>query len=331
MLGLLIAAWLGAARSPAAAAGCLPFYRVVPLGPIDNGTYADESLNERGQVAGATLDAAGFPYPFLWHAGTLTPLDHSFATWYPYDINDFGVIVGDTDAGQPVIWRDGTPTLLPTPTQTDATSINDAGEVYGEQFSLDGSRSRLVRYRAGHWHVLRLPSNTLFVRPMDSPAWASVVGTITDPTTSHAFYWNRGTFTLYPGADGYPFSGANDGNRREQSTGWVENNTGNFRAAVFTNGRTRVLPTLGGDFGNGQAINDYGTSVGWSTDRAGDQHGFVYRRGRIVNLENAVPKRFQLSFMLPWDINDRGRILVQADNPNGGGLYLLKPARNRCG
>jgi hypothetical protein len=315
------------------------YYRVVTLGPGAVGAFGDLSLNERGHVAATGYDSSFTTFPFLWKLGAITPLPPlpQLGGWDPWDINDSDEITGSTNGGDPVVWKDGTLHLLPRPNgdQVDPSTVNGAGEIYGEEDLPEGSRivSRAVTFRDGRWRPLPMPSWVIGARPYDSPEQGVVVGFLWSATDVFAFRWDHGSLTTYPTPLAYTSIAAFDGNRLGQMVGYVQREDANAnpfgRAAVFADSRTTLLPTLGGVWAVGTAINDHGTAVGWALDANGGQHGVVWHGRRIRNLDRELPRRLGYFGMLPRDINDRGTIVADVSTlQSGGRLILLRRRRH---
>ncbi len=316
-------------------AACLSHYRVVTIGRAGGNNLAHPSLNDRGEAVGTITNADGSESPVTWRAGVMTVLPTPFGLWDPVDVNDFGTIVGSTPEPEPVLWQNGTVVKLPpVPApgwQTDAFTVNDAGEVYAEHFNIDGTRGRLVRYRDGHWQVIRLPRWIRFADPWDSPQQGVVVGSYSTAQTIGVLVWDHGALSTYPPPAGYSSAVAYDGNRRGEVAGAIEDQSLRTDAAVFSDGQTRLLPSLGGGDSAARAINDHGTVVGTAADTYGNLRGVVWRGGVIHNLEREIPHRPVLSIE-PADINNRGVIIATAYNwtTSQVDLVLLHPRRHPC-
>ena len=106
LMAVLIALGLGTAQASNE-------YRLIDLGTLGGRESHAWSINNRGQVVGDAINAAGASHAFLWEKGvmtdlgTLTGVGNSAAQ----GINNRGQVVGwsntATDAGHAVLWEKG--------------------------------------------------------------------------------------------------------------------------------------------------------------------------------------------------------------------------------
>lgn len=142
---VLVAAALSLVTGAApAAAGTLPAgraghdYQVVDLGTLGGPVSAAAAMNDRGEIVGWSLTAAGEQHPFLWRNGAMIDLRTHGGLMIAGAINNAGTVVGQTTtpAGAPhaALWRDGklTDIGLSFPGEASAAAdINDRGQVVG--------------------------------------------------------------------------------------------------------------------------------------------------------------------------------------------------------
>jgi probable HAF family extracellular repeat protein len=76
----------------------------------------------------------------------------------------------------------------------------------------------------------------------------------------------------------------------------------------------KTLGTLAGDFSRGLALNRAGIVVGESTSISGDHHAFVYRSGKMLDLNQLIPAGSGWELGSASGINDAGQI-------SGSGLH----------
>ena len=88
----------------------------------------------------------------------------------------------------------------------------------------------------------------------------------------------------------------------------------------------RTTIERGGD-GTAQAINAYGTIVGWSLTRTGAQHAFMYANGVMTDLNSLNASGAQGWTMFEADsVNDEGQIVGRAANAQGQTeIFILTP------
>ena len=130
-----------------------------PLGTLAGDSEAS-AINERGQIVGASRNAAGLFRAVLWVNGVPTDLgildgDQSRAT----AINELGQIVGiagnAANQPRPVLWVNGTPTDLGTlgGAGGGALGINDLGQIVGS--SETATAGRVPRHLVAERHSYR--------------------------------------------------------------------------------------------------------------------------------------------------------------------------------
>jgi probable HAF family extracellular repeat protein len=83
-----------------------------------------------------------------------------------------------------------------------------------------------------------------------------------------------------------------------------------WHAALWREGTTVDLGTLGGARSQAVAINEHSQIVGWSQTADGEQHAFLWEDGRLVDLGAAAGAETSSTAV---DINDRGQVLGTVD------------------
>lgn len=109
------------------------------LGVIPGGNYSMAyDINDGGQVTGTgTAGGTGArQYAFVWSNGTFTVLPDlpgSFLQSVGRSINSRGDVAGQSNGGEPVVWKNGLVQALPMPVRLANTvsEINDSGDVAG--------------------------------------------------------------------------------------------------------------------------------------------------------------------------------------------------------
>ena len=114
------------------------------LGTLGGGSAYATDINDRGQVVGASLTAAGDEHPFLWQDGVMTDLGGTAppGEWMvarPPLISERGQVLvvwlqlPGQDVMRSVVWQDGDVDELGTlgGAWTEAIAINDLGQVVG--------------------------------------------------------------------------------------------------------------------------------------------------------------------------------------------------------
>jgi probable HAF family extracellular repeat protein len=119
---------------------------IVNLGTVPGCALAEaRGINNRGQIVGLAVSYGGICYhAFYWEngvmtdlIGTVSPSNYGSAE----DINELGQVVGH-HSGQPVMWMNGSETVLSTPHNAGiAYGINESGTIVGTATNLAGHPS----------------------------------------------------------------------------------------------------------------------------------------------------------------------------------------------
>lgn len=107
-------------------------YRAVYLGTLDDDCRA-YGLNEHNQVVGSSTSARSSFTPFIWENGVMRDigyLTNSTEAGIAYDINDNGVIVGES-GNDAFIWNGVMDSLPGLGMGTEAHAIDNNGVIYG--------------------------------------------------------------------------------------------------------------------------------------------------------------------------------------------------------
>lgn len=283
------------------------------------------AINDSGTVVGTSAaQPAYFPnYPFSWHAGVMTNLFQTLpscsyqSAGFPFscrgnalDINSRGDIVGSAFVADPTftrlalqgafVFRNGVFTdlgTLPEYHDSTATAINDHGEIAGT-------------------------AGVSFVGMSccgDEPP--TLVG-------GHAFVHTHGAMTDL-GTLGGAYSGANDISENGKVVGFADLSGGERHAFLWSpDGGMHDLGTLGGNFSEATAVNRNGSIVvGNSTTATGEMRGFVYARGKMVDLNDLIAPQIGTVFDVR-DINSSGQIAGRMAFIDGKrNAVLLTPTR----
>jgi probable HAF family extracellular repeat protein len=335
-------------------------YVITDLGTLGGSQCLAYAINDPGQIVGDSWhqgDAAGGP--FLYTKAAMIDLDAVYGIGPGYygsmaeDINNLGQIVGNSSAGHAVVLWKGETTDLGTfgGAYSSALGINNLGQVVGYYAAPYGyhhafSYSNGVITELGPFGVEAI-----------SVAYAvndfgMIVGIAADSykEPSHAFLYSNGIMT-----DISPFgnseSYARDINNHGQVVGeFLTADATGFHCFLYNEGRITDLRTLGGPDCAALAINEQGDVVGTSPVQTGtkvycddvtepetcheypvySQHGFVYRNGKMTDLNTLIAP--DSGWELQWanDINNRGQIVgygtlngVESDYR----AFLLTPIR----
>jgi probable HAF family extracellular repeat protein len=286
------------------------------------------AINDSGVVAGTASALPSYRpnHPVLWRSGFVENLFGGIESCdAPYgligvdcsgiatDINSHGQVVG----GRYITQRGGNPTgvhgafvysggtfndigWLPEDVDSFASAINDRGDVVGTS----------------------LPFASFFGKTCCGE------DLVTREGGGRAFIYRRGSMRDL-GTLGGPLSGANDISLNRRVVGYADTAHGERHAFLYgSDGRMRDLGTLGGTFSEATAISPDGTViVGNSTTAAGELRGFVYIKGKMLDLNSLIP---HVGLVVDaQDVNDAGqiaaRVVFSGSRPLQGSAVLLDP------
>jgi probable HAF family extracellular repeat protein len=271
----------------------------------DTGPFSCASaINSSGQVVGYMRGAWGGQLwgdrAFLYSGGVVTALGSipgdSIAS-YACDINDNGQVVGYADDGgmyRGFLYADGTLTALPTSTNyvgSLARAVSNDGKIVGNLQTKYGSS-------AGHAFIYDISTQSM-----------TDLGTISGGTTSVATAIND--------------SGRVVGIAGTANTGFYSG----YHAFTYCDGTMTDLGVPDGYSASyAYGINASGEIVGYLNqiiDSAAYFYGFVYKDGKMTNLNDLIDPASGWTILEADAINDDGMIVGYGYNPNVWGDHAL--------
>ena len=301
---LTAATLVTAAAAPAATAAAPPAAtgRLVQLHSLGGEGSFGTAMNERGDMIGASIDAAGNHRAVVWWQGRRSPVALGVDGGRAGAINDKGHIAGYVEGGL-FLWRAGAVTHLRRAAAASfgALAINDRDQIAGTETGHDDV-SRAFLWHRGRLTMLPTPEG-MSSRAVDLNDRGQVVGTISGSGAERAVLWQDGRMTelgTLGGAGSIPVAINERGQVIGNSTVAGSSDEHPFR---WQNGRmTDLLAGTSATAGRVSALNDTGTMTGHA--RLGD-HGarpVLWRDGRLIDI--GLPGHTGIGA----HINDRGDV-----------------------
>jgi len=342
---LMLATWAPAAMAQVT-------YVLRDLGTLGGTSSFARDINNLGQVTGNAQTVTGQPAPrlntFLWdepgpmvNLGVL-PGSNNFSRGYA--INDFGVVVGESDnnTSRAFVYANGTLTGLTRLAGDNdrgvAHDINNNGVIVG--ISSNGVASRPTRWVNGVASDLGsvdgLSTTTGRAWGLNEAGQAvgnsrrDTVGTVTQAT-----FWsgtgaplNLGSLLPDSFSDAFAINAA--GTIAGVAVAGNTSSGTNIRQAVrwTFSGSTYALEALGSmgrTFSEAKAINDAGQIVGFVTNISGSpQRAFLYQAGAMVDLNTFIDVASGFTLATAEGINDRGDIVGWGMVDGQNRAYMLQ-------
>jgi len=349
MVVLAVGAGSGKAETPESAR-----YAVEDLGTLGGSTIA-RGVNAQGQVAGQSqkrLESGALQLrAFLWDGGPMEDLGTlGGPTSAGRGINDAGQVVGfsrisplnnqqrafvterDAQGGTRMVAL-GT---LPGLASSEASAINNRGQVVGRSYSSSTSGQAFLSRRDGGG-VAPLEDLGVLVPGRDtySEAWAiNDRGQVVGESGIHedqgqAFLYSEGAMKGLGTLPGYPYSEAMGIDDAGRVVGWSYSSRANVqgRAFLYENGEMTDLGALPGDlYSMARAIDERGRVVGQSRDANGRNRAFLWENGEMTDLNSLIPAGSSLRLLDAYAIDASGKIVGSAFNENNQvRAFLLTP------
>jgi probable HAF family extracellular repeat protein len=266
--GLLVAVVAAAAALGGVQAAEAPRYRVHSLGTLGLPRSAStaEDINDAGLLTGTLLDGSAHTRQFILGTG-------------PGDLRALGTLGGR--------W-------------SEAAGLNDRGDVAGWSLDAEGTQ-RPVLWRDGRWIDLGAPFGGVAEGVANA---VNDAGQATGQIGAHTLYYDG--ITSRELRIGNTSEGLDINDRGVVVGGAVMPGDVVRRPFVWEHGRTTLLPSLGGTFGQALAVNDAGQVVGYSYNAAGELLPFLYSGGTMTALAGS-------GFGQAFDINEKGWVVGEQD------------------
>jgi probable HAF family extracellular repeat protein len=316
-------------------------WQLTTIGGLSNdGSSQADAISAGGVVIGWSHMSAASDSPihsWLWSKGRFSDLSPNVAHGSANGINSRGEVVGYPISNKDpngFVYSGGRYAALPPlpgDSRSAPTAINDSGLVIGSSWT--ASTSHAAVWSGGKVSSLgSLPgardSYASSVNRKGVAAGSSDVGPpdARGSTRQHAVIYKEGK-VIDLGAYGLGQSTGRAINDAEQVVGSTQNAGGEMHAFLYASGKVTDLGTLGGRGSEAWAINGAGHVVGsYLVDSGSSSRAFLYRDGRMVNLNSYLPSGSGWTLVQAQAINDHDQIVGTGIDPTGRTrVWLLTP------
>jgi probable HAF family extracellular repeat protein len=315
---------------------CLRAYAIMDLGTLGGTDSLAFAVNNHGEVAGFSYDAAGRERAFIYRNGAMFDLGTlGGSEAVAYALNDRGQVTGRAHlpgdgAEHAFVWdiASGMEDLGTLGGNDSAgTGINEAGVVTGQADTPTG------HYHAYVWDPLSGLMEDLGTLGTGQVSAARginehnqiVGGSFTGQGTSHACLWTDGVLQDLGGFGGPVTRGyaVNDVGVVVGRSDLPDNSaTHAFR--WVNNSPMRDLGTLGGANSSARSINNQLEIVGDSQTAGGETHAFIWKNGLMTDLNQLLPSNSGWVLYTAYGINNKGQIVGWGShNGSPSRAYLL--------
>lgn len=316
-------------------------WQLTEIGGLSNdGSSQASFISASGVVIGWSHMSAAQDSPihsWLWSKGQFSDLSPNVTHGSANGINSRGDVVGypisDRDPNG-FVYSSGRYAALP-PLPGDSRSapmaINDSGLVTGS--SRAAATSHAAVWNGGKVSSLgSLPgARDSFASSVNRNGVAAGSSDVGPPdargsTRQHAVIYKEGR-VIDLGAYGLGQSTGSAINDAEQVVGFMQTPGGDLHGFLYSSGKVTDLGTLGGKGSEAWAINSSGHVVGSSlVDSGNSSRAFLYRDGKMVNLNSYLPSGSGWTLFQAQAINDRDQIVGTGIDPSGRTrVWLLTP------
>ena len=317
------------------------YYTVVDRGPSLVRTLTETpGLNNQGDIAIWHSASANVMPGVVFHGKETIEItgEKDFSLVYPADVNDRLVVVGSLQAPQDLRfthafkWSDNTLEILRSlgGRYAAANSVNARGDAAGSAQTSSGAR-HAVRWRGTQPHDLGLLAEGDYSSARDINHQGDVVGeaNLVRNGKPRAFLWHAGKMEQLPDLPGGSFCSAQAINDRSVIAGSCDLPNGIAHGVIWRNGSVQDLGTLGDEDAPSTAldINDQGEVVGTS-EAEGKLVAFLWERGKMIDLNKAIPPRSGWWLLVASRINNKGEILGRGYLGGAIHTFLLRPERS---
>jgi probable HAF family extracellular repeat protein len=272
--------------------------------------FGAAGIDNQGRVVGALSFRPLLPHAAIWSGDRLIDIGTSFrAESRAVGVSDNGVVLGLASAPGPFLYWRGKITYIGDFT---AYAVNNKLQVVGEK-SFAPNSSRAVLWQHGKLLNLgTLGGSFSGAYGINNKGEAVGYSLVTDEpnATLRGFVYRDGKMKDVGILPGGTFSVARVINDAGVVAG-VANAGGRDEphAFIYVHGVIRDIGSFGGDT-TVEGINNRGHVVGSATDARNVPRGYIYRDGRLLDLNNLIDRSLGWRVIQARDINDKGQIVV---------------------
>jgi probable HAF family extracellular repeat protein len=304
------------------------------LGTLGGPSSFAYSVNAAGQVTGeADRDASGISHAFLLSEASMADLGTLGGTSSRgFLINDAGQVAGESDLPgneAPTAWlyANGVMASLGTLGSNYSTpfGLNNQGVVVGESGLLNGEVHGFVYSNQAMQDLGTLGGDY-------SSAFAVSESHVVVGESSlangevHAFAWSAGNLKDLGSLGGtYASAFLIDQNGQIAGNGTIADDTA-MHGFVYAAGVMQDLGTLGGDTCSIWAMNNAGEIVGESATAEHKTHAFLWKNGKLRDLNELLPANSGWELVRAQFINDTGRIVGYGYHDAAFRWFVMDPA-----
>jgi probable HAF family extracellular repeat protein len=328
LLSLIVLAGCGGGEQPATQSPTRVTYTITDLGKGD--TAETVRINNLGEMM-TTIQSPSPTQAAVYRNGSWVKLGSlGGSDSRAYALNDEGVVVGHSrlSSGQlhAFVWQGN-----------QIQDVNRPGDIEGIATDINNAGSIVIRGRSNQPSFLLLPDGTRTVLPF-FPSALNEAGEIAGVQDFFPVVWKQGVVTRLGTLPGYGAGETTDINEKGQVVGLLGTYNISSRAFLWQKGQMTDLGTFGGPSSRATAINNRGEIVGDAEtpeehqsgigQRSYVRHPFVYRDGKLWNLNELIPADSGWTLIEVLDINDAGQIVGHAErknDPRATIIVLLTP------